>query len=53
MQKGKLEKIPKEKFIKTYLENSVKDTARLLGICVGAVAKLANRYDVHKNNIMR
>ena len=50
---SKIAKIPKEKFEKVYLNNSLKKAAEKLGISLSSISNLANFYDIHKNNTMR
>lgn len=50
---SKIAKIPKEKFEKVYLNNTVAKASKILKISISSVSKLARIYDVHKNNTMR
>lgn len=50
---SKIAKIPKDKFEKVYLNNTVAKSSKILKISISGVSKLARIYDVRKNNIMR
>lgn len=45
--------IPKEAFEPIYKKYSILESAKKLKISKGGVSKLANIYDLHKNNTMR
>lgn len=53
MARKHLTDIPKEKFEKVYLNNTVNKTAKIFKIAKGSVSKLALIYNLSKINVMR
>jgi len=51
--KTKISDIPKDKFEKVYLEKSIIQTAKILGISKSGVSRLAIIYGLSKINVLR